>query len=175
MFNQSYQNQKFSTETLNYFLSNKNSNFNKKSKLKSSLSSSTASSSSSSFGKGREKLKQLFQKNLAKFNDDPFAVIIARAILLFLTTFTIFLNAYVMMSLDRDDLIIGSATIIISIVGQFAAITGQFGYKIGDLLLRSFTLAEILFLLVSSFILIKLWYKDPNDSIEDLLFCITKI
>lgn len=82
-------------------------------------------------------------------DDDPYSVILARALLLFLLTFDVFLNAYVMMSLDRDDLTIGLLTIIISVLGQFAAITGQFGYKIGSLLLRTFVISDLMLLIIS--------------------------
>ncbi|KAH9397730.1 hypothetical protein TYRP_004056 [Tyrophagus putrescentiae] len=80
---------------------------------------------------------------------DSYAVILARALLLFLLTFDLFLNAFVLLSLDRMNLAIGVATIACCAVGQFASITGQFGYSVGDLLLKIFVLSG-LFLLVLS-------------------------
>lgn len=71
-----------------------------------------------------------------RVGDDSMSVILARALLLFVLTFDLFLNAYVLMSLDRDNLLIGTLTIVVSAIGQFGAITGQFGYSIGDLLTR---------------------------------------
>ncbi|KAH9415724.1 hypothetical protein DERP_000215 [Dermatophagoides pteronyssinus] len=81
--------------------------------------------------------------------NDSYTIILARALLLFLLTFDIFLNAYVMMSLDRNDLMFGAATIIVGIVGQFAAITGQFGLRIADLLLHIFVITESLVVVLS--------------------------
>ena len=81
--------------------------------------------------------------------NDSYTIILARALLLFLLTFDIFLNAYVMMSLDRNDLMFGAATIIVGMVGQFAAITGQFGLQIADLLLHIFVVTDSLVVVLS--------------------------
>lgn len=80
---------------------------------------------------------------------DSYSVVIARAFLLFLLTFDLFLNAYLMMSLDRNNLLIGTLTIIISAIGQFSAITGQFGFQIGDTLLHLFVISDISLVLLS--------------------------
>lgn len=74
---------------------------------------------------------------------DSLSVIVARAFLLFVLTFDLFLNAYVLMSLDINNLLIGTLTIVTSAVGQFSAITGQFGYTIGSKLLKLFLLLDL--------------------------------
>lgn len=80
---------------------------------------------------------------------DSYTVILTRALLLFLLTFDLFLNSYILMSLDRYNLIIGIFTIITCAIGQFSAITGQFGYKIGDLLLKIFVLSDLVLIALS--------------------------
>lgn len=105
-------------------------------------------------GKSGEKLKEIIiiERNLLTtiiVKDDPYSVILARALLLFLLTFNVFLNAYIMMSLDRSDLLIGLLTIVIGVLGQFAAITGQFGWKIGNLLLNTFVISDLLLTILS--------------------------
>jgi len=92
-------------------------------------------------------LKQLVDNERRR--DNGYTVILARALLLFLLTFDLFLNAYVLMSLDRDNLLIGSLTIITCAIGQFAAITGQFGYPIGDLLLKVFVVCDLVLIAMS--------------------------
>lgn len=88
-------------------------------------------------------MKQLADVQHQRLRDDGYTVILARAFLLFLLTFDLFLNAYVLMSLDRNNLLIGTLTIATCAVGQFSAITGQFGYQIGDLLLKVFVLCGL--------------------------------
>lgn len=81
--------------------------------------------------------------------DNGYTVILARALLLFLLTFDLFMNAFVLMSLDRYNLMIGTATIVTCAIGQFSAITGQFAYPIGDLLLKVFVLCDLVLIAVS--------------------------
>lgn len=80
---------------------------------------------------------------------DGYSVIIARAMLLFLLTFNLFLNAYVLMSLDRNNLLIGILTIVTCAVGQFSAITGQFGWSVGSTLLKLFLLLDLFLITIS--------------------------
>ena len=89
-------------------------------------------------------IQKLNTNSSCVLKDNGYIVILARALLLFLLTFDLFLNAYVIMSLDRYNLMIGTFTIITSAIGQFSAITGQFGYPIGDLLLKIFILCDII-------------------------------
>ena len=83
---------------------------------------------------------------------DTYAVIIARAFLLFVLTFDLWMNAYLIMSLDRNNMLIGTFTIITCAVGQFSAITGQFGYPIGDFLLKIYNICAVLLLSSSVFL-----------------------
>jgi len=96
-------------------------------------------------------MKQFIDSRNERPRDDGYTVILARAFLLFLLTFDLFLNAYVLMSIDRNNLLIGSLTIIICAIGQFSAIYGQFGYQIGDVLLRVFVFSAFSLIVLSIF------------------------
>lgn len=124
--------------------------------------------------KSGEKLKGIIIESkvipIKIVKDDPYSVILARALLLFLLTFNVFLNAYVMMSLDRSDLLIGLLTIVIGVLGQFAAITGQFGWKIGNLLLNTFVISDLLLIIISL-----LAEQNGRNFMTKLSFCFTMI
>lgn len=99
---------------------------------------------------------EAIKSNLGTLRADPMKLILARAFLLFLLTFNLFLSVYILMSLDENNLLIGSLTIIISAIGQFGVITATFGYGVGSLLTRTFLMANsglvILSLLLDQFI-----------------------
>lgn len=99
---------------------------------------------------------ETIKSKLGTLRVDPMKLILARAFLLFLLTFNLFLSVYILMSLDENNLLIGSLTIIISAIGQFGVITTTFGYGVGSLLTRLFLLANtglvILSLLLDQFI-----------------------
>ena len=97
-------------------------------------------------------LKQLVDDhNRATSVWDDYTVILARGFLLFQLTFLLFLNAFILLSIDRYNLMIGIFTIVTSTIGQFASITGQFGYSIGGLLLKIFCFCDLVLIMAALF------------------------
>ena len=59
------------------------------------------------------------------------SLIYLRGALLMMTTINLFVNVYIMMSLDRFMIAYALFAMLASVAGQLAAIVGQFGYSMG--------------------------------------------
>ena len=73
-----------------------------------------------------------------------------RGILLLITTLNLFINVYIMLSLDRFMISYALMAMTSSIFGQLAAIFGQFGYKSGKYLSIIYALAALSLVLVTA-------------------------
>lgn len=76
-------------------------------------------------------------------------LIYMRGALLMMTTINLFVNVYIMMSLDRFMISYALFAMIASVVGQLAAIVGQFGYSMGRYLAFGYAFSAVSLILVT--------------------------